>query len=290
MPVIIGVKFKNNCKIYYFDPAEEIFAEGDSVVVDTAIGLELGTVAQPNSEVEQSAVTGELKKVLRKATEKDIAQAARMESQTARALQIASEKVAARKLNLKLVDAEYSFDGKKVVLFFTADGRIDFRDLVKDLASALHARIELRQIYERDDTKKRGALGICGRECCCKAHLPDFEKVSIKMAKVQGLSLNPAKISGVCGKLMCCLKYENDYYSEVFKLMPKVGSRVNTPDGSAIVAANDMIKKVCTCKLFIEDTFVIKKYPLEEINVKEKQDIADIPDDDNVISDELEED
>ncbi len=193
------------------------------------------------------------------------------------ALKIIREKVAEMKLNMKLVDAEYTFDRSKLIFYFTAEGRVDFRELVRVLASIFKMRIELRQIYERDDTKMRGALAPCGRACCCTTHLPDFEKVSIKMAKVQGLSLNPQKISGVCGRLMCCLKYENAYYSETYKLMPKVGSKVKTPDGEGTVESNDLIKQTSRVKVMLKDgTFDVRTYGLDDMSIGEKQSTADI--------------
>ena len=267
MPIVIGVKFDKNPKEYHFDPEEETYAEGDLVIVDTQKGNELGTVTKGNFEVPEDPSGKELKKVIRKANGRDLDQFRRSKDTEPRALKIAKEKAAKLGLNLKFISSEVSFDCKRVVLYFTSEDRVDFRELVRELASALHARIELRQLYERDDVKLRGALGMCGRECCCRSYLRDFEKVTVKMAKVQGLSLNPTKISGLCGKLMCCLKYENDYYAEVFKQMPKVNGKVMTPEGLAVVESNDMLKKIVTCKVFVDDTFVIKKFPLEEITI-----------------------
>ena len=244
MRTVIGVRFRTNPKVYYFDPKGEEYIEGDYVIVETARGMEYGLVALRNKEVEEKSITGELKPVLRRATEKDKKQAEALIQKSVYAMGVAAEKVKARNIRLKLVECEYTFDSKKVIFYFTAEGRVDFRELVKDLASVLKTRIELRQIYERDDIKMRGALAPCGRPCCCSQHLADYEKVSIKMAKVQGLSLSPTKISGICGKLMCCLKYENDYYVEAVKEMPKVGSKVSTPDGEGVVDANDLIKKI----------------------------------------------
>ena len=267
MPMIVGVKFDKNCKVYSFDAGEETFAVGDVVIVETQKGLEMGQVVQGNETVSEEEAPKELKKVVRKATYRDFESAKKAKESEPRSLQIARDKAVALGLDLKFISAEVSFDCKRVVLCFTSESRVDFRELVKELASALRARIELRQLYERDDVKLRGALGMCGRECCCRAYLKDFEKVTVKMAKVQGLSLNPTKISGICGKLMCCLKYENEYYAEVFKQMPKVNGKVITPDGPAVVESNDMLKKIVTCKVFVDDTYVIKKFPLEEIKV-----------------------
>ena len=280
MKVVIGVRFRTNPKIYYFDPMGEEYNEGEHVIVETARGMEFGLVALKNKEVEDKCITGELKPVLRRATEKDVKQAEALVQKSAYALGVAAEKVKARGIRLKLVECEYTFDSKKVIFYFTAEGRVDFRELVKDLASVLKTRIELRQIYERDDIKMRGALAPCGRPCCCAQHLADYEKVSIKMAKVQGLSLSPTKISGICGKLMCCLKYENDYYVEAVKEMPKVGSKVNTPDGEGVVDANDLIKKVVTVKFVRENVPVFKRYPIAELQFGEKV-VIDVDDGDD---------
>ena len=266
MPIVVGVKFNNNSKVYHFDPGEETYAPQDLVVVDTQKGNELGEVVQGNFEVPEDPQK-ELKKVLRKANGRDLDLCRKAKETEPRALEIAREKAQKLGLTLKFISSEVSFDCKRVALYFTSEDRVDFRELVKELASALHARIDLRQLYERDDVKQRGALGMCGRECCCRSHLKDFEKVTVKMAKVQGLSLNPTKISGICGKLMCCLKYENEYYAEVFKQMPKVNSKVMTPEGLAVVDSNDMLKKIVTCKVFVDDTYVMKKFPLEEITI-----------------------
>ena len=267
MPFVVGVRFGNNKKVYSFDPAGETFSEGDIVIVDTQKGNEMGDVVRANYEVAEDALPPELKKVIRKANGRDFDLLKKAKETEPRALEIAKEKANKLGVNLKFISSEVSFDCKRVVLYFTSEDRVDFRELVKELASALHARIELRQLYERDDVKLRGALGMCGRECCCRSHLRDFEKVTVKMAKVQGLSLNPTKISGICGKLMCCLKYENEYYAEVFKQMPKVNGKVMTPDGLAVVESNDMLKKIVTCKVFVDDTYIIKKFALEDITI-----------------------
>lgn len=267
MPIVVGVKFNNNSKVYTFDAAGEEYEEGDLVVVDTQKGNELGSVAKANYVVDESALPGELKKVVRRANGRDLDLCKKAKETEPKALEIAREKARKLGVDLKFISSEVAFDCKRVVLYFTSEERVDFRELVKELASALHARIELRQLYERDDVKLRGALGMCGRECCCRSHLRDFEKVTVKMAKVQGLSLNPTKISGICGKLMCCLKYENEYYAEVFKQMPKVNAKVMTPDGLAVVESNDMLKKIVTCKVFVDDTYIIKKFALEDITI-----------------------
>lgn len=283
MPEIIGIKYKNSNKIYYFSPDGNVFAEGDGAIVETARGLEYATVAVANKIVDDGEIVQPLKPVKRKATEEDVARVQKNLDDKVEALRVIREKVAEMKLSMKLVDAEYTFDRSKLIFYFTADGRVDFRELVRVLASIFKIRIELRQIYERDDTKMRGALAPCGRACCCTTHLPDFEKVSIKMAKVQGLSLNPQKISGVCGRLMCCLKYENAYYNEVYKLMPKVGSKVKTPDGEGTVESNDLIKQTARVKVMLKDgTFDVRTYALDDMRIGERQSTAEI----DAISDE----
>lgn len=272
MAIIVGIKFKGSNKVYYFDPKDIEFAEGDGVIVETARGQEYGTVALPNREVEEKEVVSPLKPVIRKATAEDDRQLQKNLADREPALRTIREKAAQLGLHMKLVDAEYTFDRSKLIFYFTADGRVDFRELVRALASIFKVRIELRQIYERDDAKMRGALAPCGRPCCCTTHLPDFEKVSIKMAKMQGLSLNPQKISGVCGRLLCCLKYENDYYSEVFKKMPKVGSKVHTADGEGVVESNDLIKQTSRVRVLTKDgSYDVKTYALKELKTTARQ-------------------
>lgn len=277
METIVGIKFRSTPKVYYFDPKNIEFAENDGVIVETARGLEFATVSIPNKQVDESEIVQPLKPVVRKATAEDMKKVQKNLEDKVEALRITREKVADTGLNMKLVDAEYTFDRQKLIFYFTADGRVDFRELVRTLASVFKVRIELRQIYERDDTKMRGALAPCGRPCCCTTHLPDFEKVSIKMAKIQGLSLNPQKISGVCGRLMCCLKYENAYYSEVYKQMPKVGSKVRTADGEGTVESNDLIKQTARVKVMLKDgSFDVKTYHLEDMTIGERQTTEDI--------------
>ncbi len=277
MAIIVGIKFRSTNKIYYFDPKNIEFAEGDGVIVETARGLEYATVSIANKDVDESEIVQPLKPVVRKATDDDLKKVKRNLEDKEHALVVTREKVTEAGLNMKLVDAEYTFDRQKLIFYFTADGRVDFRELVRTLASIFKVRIELRQIYERDDTKMRGALAPCGRPCCCTTHLPDFEKVSIKMAKIQGLSLNPQKISGVCGRLMCCLKYENAYYSEVYKQMPKVGSKVHTADGEGTVESNDLIKQTARVKVMLKDgSFDVKTYSLEDMQIGERQSTEEI--------------
>lgn len=277
--IIVGIKFKNSCKVYYFNPENIEFKEGEAAIVETARGVEFGDVVIGNKEVTDKEVVQPLKPVIRKATEEDYKQLEKNLSLKQEAIRIATEKIEKHKLNMKLVDAEYTFDRQKIIFYFTAAGRVDFRELVKDLAGVFRIRIELRQIYERDDAKMRGALAACGRPCCCNTCLPDFTKVSIKMAKVQGLSLNPAKISGVCGRLMCCLKFENDYYNETYRQMPKVGSKAKTPDGEGVVEANDIIRRKVKVKILQEDgSFDLKSYDLKDITARERQSAVDADD------------
>ncbi len=283
MQQVIGVKFHSNTKIYYFDPKDIAFNEGDSVIVETSRGLEFGMVATGNHFVDEENIVKPLKEVIRKATEKDIKQNAENMEKKKWAYSVCLEKIQKRGLPMKLVDADYTFDRSKAIFSFTAEGRVDFRELVKDLATVIKSRIELRQIYERDDIKIRGALAPCGRVCCCHAHLADFEKVTIKMAKNQGLSLNPQKISGVCGKLMCCLKYENDYYVETLKEMPKVGATVFTNDGEGVVDSVDLLNKKIKAKIQNEDGGIsINEYKLADIkSATQYNDISDDEDDGN---------
>jgi len=242
MTTVIGIRFKDGGKVYYFDPKDFSPKMGDYVIVETARGIECGTVAMEKSEVEDSAVVSPLKQVVRLATEKDIAQVEKNRIKEKEAFDICIKKIEAHKLEMKLVDVEIAFDNSKILFYFTADGRIDFRELVKDLASVFRTRIELRQIGVRDESKMLGGLGVCGRPFCCSSFLGEFQPVSIKMAKDQGLSLNLAKISGTCGRLMCCLKYEQSVYDELLKVTPRVGSFVSTPDGKGTVCDVNILK------------------------------------------------
>lgn len=273
MAKIIGVKFKNTAKVYYFAPAngEEDYKEKSGVIVETAKGLEYGTVVFGVKEVDDKEIVHPLKQVVRKATEKDEKNIRENEKKIPETMEIAQEKIAAHKLDMKLIGCEYSFDGKKLVFYFTADGRIDFRELVKDLASRFRVRIELRQVGIRDETKILGGIAPCGRACCCSSCMSDFGKVTIKMAKTQGLHLNPSKISGLCGRLMCCLEYENDYYSDVCKKMPKLGGTVKTPEGDGIVINNDMLKLICKVRINKPDgSEVYKDFPVDRLTFKKR--------------------
>ncbi len=281
MIMIVGIKFRDTGKTYYFSPKDIKFREGEGVICETARGVEYGKVCQPNREVSESEIVSPLKEVQRKATPEDEKRQAENLEKRKDIIKTATQKVADRNLEMKIVDAEYTFDRQKIIIYFTAAGRIDFRELVKDLASAFHVRIELRQIYERDEIKLQGALAACGRPCCCTTYLHDFDKVTIKMAKIQGLSLNPQKISGCCGKLMCCLKYENDYYQKTYSEMPKVGSMARTPDGEGQVTANDILRREVTVKITTADGGIeVKTYPLDRIIAKVKQNEKEIPDED----------
>ena len=235
MAVVIGVRFKEVGKIYYFDPDQKDYSLGELVIVETARGVECGTVAIANKEVADESIVKPLKKVVRSANKEDLRRMEENRQKEKRAYRICQEKINANKLEMKLVGVEYAFDNSKILFYFTADGRVDFRELVKDLASVFRTRIELRQIGVRDEAKMLGGLGICGKPFCCSSFLGEFQPVSIKMAKEQGLSLNPTKISGTCGRLMCCLKYEQPAYEELLRTTPKVGAVVNTPDGRGVV-------------------------------------------------------
>ena len=235
MVEVIGVKFRSDGRIYSFSPKGEKFAVGSYVIVTTARGTECGEVASENHNVPDSQIVGQLKEVVRAATEDDLKKMRENREKEKVAFDFCEKKILERKLEMKLVDVEISFDGGKILFFFTADGRVDFRELVKDLAGHFHTRIELRQIGVRDEAKMMGGLGICGQPFCCQRFLSDFQPVSIKMAKEQGLSLNPTKISGTCGRLMCCLKYEQDAYEYLGKITPRNGSYVDTPEGKGTV-------------------------------------------------------
>lgn len=283
MAKIIGIKFKNTAKVYYFAPADEneVYEEKTGVVVETAKGVEYGTVVFGMKEIPDSELTHPLKPIIRKATEKDEKTVKENEKKIPEAMEFAAEKINELNLDMKLIGCEYAFDGKKIVFYFTADGRIDFRELVKVLAAKFHLRIELRQVGIRDETKLLGGIAPCGRTCCCSSCMPDFGKVTIKMAKNQGLHLNPGKISGLCGRLMCCLEYENDYYAEVYKKMPKVGGAVGTPEGNGVVISNDMLKLISKVKISKGDgSEVYKDFPVDRLSFKKNKE-ADEDDNEN---------
>ena len=235
MAEVIGVRFKEVGKVYYFDPNGIQMKKGDMAIVETARGVECGEVAMENREIEDKDIVHPLKKMIRKATQGDLKKVEENRKKERHAFEICEKKILDHKLEMKLVDVEYTFDNNKILFYFTADGRVDFRELVKDLASVFRTRIELRQIGVRDEAKMMGGLGICGRPFCCTSFLGEFQPVSIKMAKEQGLSLNPVKISGTCGRLMCCLKYEQAAYSDLLRTTPNNGAVVNTPEGRGVV-------------------------------------------------------
>ncbi len=249
MAEVIGVRFKEVGKVYYFDPLNLKLSKGDSVIVETARGLECGEVAMENKTIDDEELNHPLKPLIRKATEGDLRRVEENRKKEQDARKICEQKIAAHKLEMKLVNVEYTFDNSKIIFYFTADGRVDFRALVKDLASVFRTRIELRQIGVRDEAKMLGGLGICGRPFCCGSFMGEFMPVSIKMAKEQGLSLSPVKISGTCGRLMCCLKYEQEAYTDLLRHTPKVGAIVNTPDGKGLVVENNLIARTLKVKL-----------------------------------------
>lgn len=271
MTKVIGVRFRTAGKIYFFDPMNFEIKRGDHVIVETARGIEFGTVMAGVKEVEDEKVVQPLKPVLRIANERDIEQEANNKVKEKEAFRICLEKIRKHELEMKLIDAEYTFDNNKVLFYFTADGRIDFRELVKDLASVFKTRIELRQIGVRDETKIVGGIGICGRPLCCHSYLADFIPVSIKMAKEQNLSLNPTKISGVCGRLMCCLKNEEETYVELNRKLPGVGDYVTTSDGlKGEVQSVNVLRQLVKIVVEEGDEKEIKEYPVEQLQFRRR--------------------
>ncbi len=272
MTKVIGVRFRTAGKIYFFDPGTHDVKRKDHVIVETARGLEYGTVVGDPREVEDDAIVAPLKPIVRIATPKDDEQALKNKDKEKEAFKICLEKIRKHELEMKLIDAEYTFDNNKVLFYFTADGRIDFRELVKDLASVFRTRIELRQIGVRDETKIRGGIGICGRPLCCHAHLSDFIPVSIKMAKEQNLSLNPTKISGVCGRLMCCLKHEEDTYEELNRNLPYVGDHVTTDDGKkGEVSSVNVLRQLVRVIVEEDGEKEIREYKPEQLKFKHRK-------------------
>ena len=264
---VVGVRFRTAGKIYYFDPCDFVFKKNEKAIVETARGVECGEVVVPNHEVPDNEVVAPLKNVIRKANEEDIRHVEENREKEQEAFRICLEKIKKHGLEMKLIDVEYTFDNNKVLFYFTADGRVDFRELVKDLASVFRTRIELRQIGVRDEAKMMGAIGACGRTLCCSTHLSEFHPVSIKMAKEQSLSLNPTKISGTCGRLMCCLKYEQDTYEYLLKKMPKVEAVVQTPQGPGTVVSICLLKERVKVKLDSEQGTDIQEYHVNNIRV-----------------------
>ena len=264
---IVGVRFKSVGKIYYFDPGDLDIKKGDGVIVETARGIEYGNVVLSKKEVSEESIVSPLKKVIRIATDEDKKTVAENKEKEKEAFKLCSEKISQHKLEMKLVDVEYTFDHNKILFYFTADGRIDFRELVRDLAGLFKTRIELRQIGVRDEAKMLGGLGICGRPLCCSSYLGEFQPVSIKMAKEQNLSLNPTKISGTCGRLMCCLKNEQYAYEELIKITPNVGAIVKTPDGKGKVTCVNLLKSIITVEFDKDDDKAFKDYNVSEVKI-----------------------
>ncbi|MBO4251573.1 MAG: stage 0 sporulation family protein [Clostridia bacterium] len=294
MAEVVGVKFKNTAKTYYFAPVKSIkdYPEKAGVVVETAKGLEYGTIVFGVKTVDDETIKQPLKPIIRMATEEDEKRMKENSEKIPDAMEKAREKIAELSLDMKLIGAEYAFDGKKLTFYFSADERVDFRELVKQLAACFKLRIELRQVGIRDETKILGGIAPCGRACCCAGTMNEFAKVSIKMAKNQGLHLNPSKISGLCGRLMCCLEYENDYYEKACKSFQRIGGKVKTPDGDGVVVANDMIKMISKVKIekpdgseiykdFNVNDLEFQRKNCEECKVKddESDDIPDLFDD-----------
>ena len=267
MTEVVSVKFKSKGKVYYFDPAGKQINKGQFVIVETLKGLEYAECVCGNHEVDDSSVIPPLRPVVRIATEEDMARAKLHKEKEAEAFEICREKIKAHDLDMKLVDVEYSFDGSKILFCFTSDSRVDFRELVKDLAATFKVRIELRQIGVRDEARMLGGLGICGKPFCCAQFLDDFQPVSIKMAKTQGLSLNPTKISGACGRLMCCLKYEQDAYEDLVKKSPKVDAFVDTPDGKGMVTDVNLLRGRVRVKLENQSDLAVRSFDSEEVTV-----------------------
>jgi cell fate regulator YaaT (PSP1 superfamily) len=265
MPNVVNVRFRNRGKSYYFDPGELTIQAGDSLVVETSKGLELGECVEGCHEVPEEGVVQPLKNVVRVATAEDLRVAESNRRKEKSAFTLCEERIKAHGLDMKLVDVEYSFEGNKILFFFTSDGRVDFRELVKDLASLFHTRIELRQIGVRDGAKLLGGLGICGRPFCCTTFLEEFQPVSIRMAKTQNLSLNPTKISGTCGRLMCCLKYEQEAYEHLIKTMPKVDAPVDTPKGKGNVAEVNLLRRTVKVRLADGADTSLQTYPLDRL-------------------------
>lgn len=265
MATVIGVRFRNAGKLYYFDPAGLWPTAGDAVIVETSHGLEFGEVVSGVCEISDESITPPLRQVIRIATPEDVEHHKENLSKEDGALEICKQKVEVHQLPMKPVGCEYTFDNSKLLFYFTSDKRVDFRALVKDLASVFRTRIELRQIGVRDEAKMMGGLGLCGRPVCCAQFLGDFEPVSIKMAKEQSLSLNPNKISGVCGRLMCCLKFEEDFYEATRKKMPRIGREVSTPDGPGTVVDLNILKETVCVRMAKGDTYEQKDYPADDV-------------------------
>ena len=287
---VVGVRFKKAGKIYYFDPADMNIQKDTYVVVETARGIEFGECVIGIKEINENDIVSPLKSVLRIATNEDIEKHFKNKDKEKDAFDICLKKIQEHGLTMKLIDVEYTFDNNKVIFYFTADGRVDFRDLVKDLATIFKTRIELRQIGVRDEAKMLGGLGPCGRPMCCSSFLGDFASVSIKMAKEQNLSLNPTKISGICGRLMCCLNYEQSAYEDIRKRMPKVGSIVKTSEGTGEVFSNNIVKESIKVKLKKGEEEVLEEFKIDNIELIKGHYEDSIDDDDIKLEVESEED
>ncbi len=287
---VVGVRFKKAGKIYYFDPADMDIQKDSYVVVETARGVEFGECVIGIKEISEDDIVAPLKSVLRIATEEDINKHFKNKDKEKDAFDICLKKIQEHGLTMKLIDVEYTFDNNKVIFYFTADGRVDFRELVKDLAAIFKTRIELRQIGVRDEAKMLGGLGPCGRTLCCSTFLGDFASVSIKMAKEQNLSLNPTKISGICGRLMCCLNYEQSTYEDIRKRMPKVGSIVKTSEGTGEVFSNNIVKESVKVKLKKGEEEILEEFKIESIELIKGHYEDSIDDDDIKLEIESEED
>ena len=270
MAKITGVTFKDGGKVYYFSPGKDRYKEGMGVVVETSRGVEYATVVIPFAEIPDEKLVSPLKPIMRVATQKDKEIHQKNIEKKDDALKVVAEKIEKHGLDMKLIDGEFTFDGAKAIFYYSAPQRVDFRELVKELSQVFKMRIELRQVGIRDEIKMIGGLAPCGRECCCASCMPEFKKVSIKMAKNQGLSLNPGKISGLCGRLMCCLAYENDYYADACKKMPKPGSEVGTPDGKGTVVNINMLKMEVRVRIEDKekDLFTYHDYPVTSLKFK----------------------
>jgi len=277
---IIGVRFSKAGKIYHFSPGGEKFNADDKIIVETVRGLEMGTVVLDNREGSGPGADKPLKPVIRRASNDDISKAAYFKTKESATFKTALEKITEHNLDMKLVDVEYTFDGSKILFYFTAEGRVDFRELVRTLAGVFRTRIEFRQIGVRDEAKQMGGYGVCGRHLCCSSFLEEFHPVSVKMAKEQGLSLNPTKISGVCGRLMCCLQYEQETYEELWKVTPRAGSVVKTPDGNGVIADVSVLKGMVRVRFTDGDTVSFKSYNISELTVIKKAVVKDDAKDD----------
>jgi cell fate regulator YaaT (PSP1 superfamily) len=267
MQNVVGVRFKRGGKVYWFDPGQFVTTVNSYVIVETIRGIEMGEIVIPLREISDESIVVPLKKVIRLASDTDIKHNQENKAKSLEVLEVCNEKILEHNLDMKLIDVEYTFDNNKILFYFTADGRIDFRELVKDLAAIFKTRIELRQIGVRDETKMTGGIGTCGRVLCCKSFLGDFHPVSIKMAKEQGMPLNPTKISGICGRLMCCLNYEQKAYEDILRRSPRQGAVVETVDGSGVVVSVNLLKEKLKVRLSHGTETEMKEYKLEDIKI-----------------------